>query len=60
MKRRKKQNGETGQIFLTKEITELVISRYPNLTLNEVKGAMMSAEQLVMEAMSFYRKEDSR
>ena len=60
MKKRKKQNGETGKIFLTKDITELVMNRYPSLTLSEVKGAMMSAEQLLMEAMSFYRKEDTR
>lgn len=60
MKKRKKQNGETGKILLAKEITELVINRYPNLTLNDVKGAMMNSEQLLMEAMSFYRKEDSR
>jgi len=60
MKKRKKNNGETGKIFLTKEITEMVMNRYPGLTLNEVKSAMMSAEQLLMEAMSFYRKEDSR
>ena len=60
MKRRKKYNGETGKIFLAKEITELVMTRYPGLTLTEVKGAMMSAERHLMEAMSFYRKEDSR
>jgi len=60
MKRRKKQNGDTGKILLAKELTELVMNRYPGLTLNEVKSAMMSAEQLLMEAMSFYRKEDSR
>ena len=60
MKKRKNQNGETGKILLTKDIAELVMNRYPNLTLSEVKGAMMSAEQLLMEAMSFYRKEDRR
>jgi len=60
MKKRKKENGETGQILLVKEITELVMNRYPSLTLSEVKGAMMCAEQLLMEAMSFYRKEDTR
>lgn len=60
MKKRKKENGETGKILLTKDITELVMNRYPSLTLSEVKGAMMTAEQLLMEAMSFYRKEDTR
>ncbi len=60
MKKRKKQNGETSKILLTKDITELVMNHYPSLTLGEVKSAMMSAEQLLMEAMSFYRKEDTR
>ena len=60
MKKRKKENGETGKILLAKDITELVMNRYPSLTLGEVKGAMMSAEHLLMEAMSFYRKEDAR
>lgn len=59
MKKRKKQNGDTGKILLAKDITELVMSRYPSMTLNEVKSSMMSAEQLLMEAMSFYRKENS-
>jgi len=58
--RRKRENDETQKIFLAKEVAKLVISRYPRLSLYDVKSALMSAEQFVIDTMYYNRKNEMK
>lgn len=58
--RRKRENDETQKIFLAKEVAKLVISRYPRLSLYDVKSALMSAEQFVIDTMYYNRKNETK
>lgn len=50
---KRNRDNDTMRIFLAKEVAELVITRYPHLSLYDVKGAMMSAEEFILN--SFHR-----
>lgn len=60
MKGKRKKNNDTQRVFLAKEIAEIIINRYPSLSLYEVKSAMMSAEQFVMDSMYRHHKDDTK
>ncbi len=57
MHRRKKDN-DTQRIFLAKEVAELVITRYPHLSLHDVKAAMMSAEEFILNSIYRHHEDD--
>ena len=59
MKEKRRKDKDTQAVFLAKEIAEIVINRYPKLTLHDVKNAMMSAEQFVLETMYRSHKSDT-
>lgn len=56
---KKRKDNDTQRIFLAKEIAEIVISRYPHLSLCDVKGALMSAEEFVINSMYRHEHDDS-
>ncbi len=60
MKGKRKKDKDTQAVFLAKEIAEIIINRYPKLTLYDVKNALMSAEQFVMETMYRTHKDDTK
>jgi hypothetical protein len=43
-------------VMLAKEVAELVLRKYPKLTMYEIKTAMMSAEQILLDSIYFSRK----
>ena len=51
---KRNRDNDTMRIFLAKEVAELVITRYPHLSLYDVKSAMMSAEEFILN--SFHRR----
>jgi hypothetical protein len=55
---KKRKDNDTQRIFLAKEIAEIIVSRYSNLSLYDVKGAMMSAEEFVIGTMFNHHKLD--
>ena len=57
MKRKRKKTEGTQNVFLAKEIAELVINRHSNLSFQEIKTAFMTAEKFVLDAMHQNRKE---
>ncbi len=58
--KRKKDDDETQKMFLAKDVAKLVISRYPRLSLYDVKSALMSAEQFVIDTMYYNRKNETK
>lgn len=48
---KKRKDNDTQRIFLAKEIAEIIVSRYSHLSLYDVKGALMSAEEFVIGSM---------
>ncbi|MBI3793464.1 MAG: hypothetical protein HY280_01890 [Nitrospinae bacterium] len=48
---KKRKDNDTQRIFLAKEVAEIIISRYSHLSLYDVKGALMSAEEFVIGSM---------
>ncbi|GMT42460.1 MAG: hypothetical protein IEMM0002_0871 [bacterium] len=50
MKKRRK-NNDNQRMFLAREVAELIVNRYPRLSLLDVKNALMSAEQFVIDTM---------
>lgn len=56
---KKRKDNDTQRIFLAKEVAEIIISRYPHLSLYDVKGALMSAEEFIINSMYRHEKEDS-
>lgn len=57
--KKRKDTNETQKIFLAKDVAKLVISRYPGLSLYDVKCALMSAEQFVIDTMYYNRKNET-
>ncbi|MBI5178945.1 MAG: hypothetical protein HZA04_06765 [Nitrospinae bacterium] len=54
---KKRKDNDTQRIFLAKEVAEIVISRYPHLSLYDVKGALMSAEEFIISSMYRHERE---
>lgn len=46
--------------MLAKDVAELVLKKYPTLTMYEIKTAMMSAEQILLDSIYFSRKGDNQ
>lgn len=53
----KKSKTENRKLFLARDVAQLVVSRYPSMPLEDVKFALMSAEEFIMQTMH-YRKKD--
>jgi len=53
------EENSPQSVILAKDIAELVIKRYPMLTLYDVKTAMMSAEQFLLDSKYHTRKGDN-
>ncbi len=51
------RDNDTARIFLAKEVAELVITRYPHLSLYDVKGALMSAEEFILNSCHRHQEE---
>ena len=52
--------GNAQTVFLAKDIAELIIKRYPTLSLHEVKSAMMSAEEFLLDSVYKMKKDEER
>ncbi len=48
---KKRKDNDTQRIFLAKEVAEIIVSRYSHLSLYDVKGALMSAEEFIISSM---------
>ena len=55
---KKRKDNDTQRIFLAKEVAEIVISRYSHLSLYDVKGALMSAEEFIISSMYRHQQVD--
>ena len=53
------KKNKNKNVMLAKDVAELVLRKYPTLTMYEIKTAMMSAEQILLDSIYFSRKGES-
>ena len=54
------KKSKNQNVMLAKDVAELVLKKYPKLTMYEVKTAMMSAEQILLDSIYFSRKGENQ